>query len=253
MSPMKLHVLWPFAFGLAFILTVNSCTKTVTGPTDSVIVRDTSRDTLHDTLGTHQAWVRFVSMIPDSIATEIILSKTQDANASQFAYALNSVSGNYLPLRSDTSYLFYLSNPNRTGWSTTLNIPTANESMKTWALFWLSNQVRPIPSTDSEKLTPPPPGYCYVRFMDGINDPSGSPTYFFDLDTVYHDLVPIQDLQISQYVLVKAGEHTLFLRESGTSNTPLQVPGNFEDGSYYTVRATGSFTANNAKLTLDQE
>ena len=248
---MKLHLLWPFAFGLALILTVNSCTKTVTGPTviDSTTIRDTLRDTLRVTLGIQQALVRFTSMFPGSTPPTIAISKAP--GGIPFAYATSPLTGAYIPLRPDTSYTFYLSS---SGWSGSLTIPPLGSALTTWALFLIisnnDTSMHPVWSIDSEHLTPPPPGYCYVRGIDGISDGG---QYDLDLDTVYNDLVPIQIYQITRYVLVKAGVHTIFLRTVGTAETPLQKPDNFQEGSYYTIRATGSFGDNSAQLTIDQE
>jgi hypothetical protein len=246
-SGMKLHVLWPFAFGLVIMLTMNSCTKTIvqTKTVDSTIV---------DTSG--PALVRFVSMFPDSIATSIDISKVHNGVPTAFTYAVNTMSGSFFPIRPDTSYTFQLSSSTMPGWSASLDVPVLGNSINTFALFLFNNNFVPRRSIDSEYLTPPPLGYCYLRFIDGIAD--GADNYYLDLDTIYKDLFsnsqPISNLDITRYVLVKAGVHTLFLRTSGSSLTPLQTnPDNLVDGFYYTVRATGSFTDNNAKLTIDQE
>jgi len=239
------------------MLAMNSCTKTIvqTKTVDSTVF-DTlhSTDTLRDTLGTRIAWIRFVSMFPGSTPPTVAISKTPGGVA--FAYATTPLTGNYLPLHPDTSYTFYLSSPELPGWSSALAIPPLGSTLSTYALFLIisnngaDSSMHPSWSIDSEKLTPPPLGYCYVRGIDGISDGS---QYDLDLDTIYHDLVPIQSYQITRYVLVKAGEHTIFLRTIGTGDTPLQIPGNFQDGSYYTVRATGSFSNSDAQLALDQE
>jgi hypothetical protein len=247
---MKLHILWPFAFGLLLLVSMNSCTKTITNTVDSTTV-----DTLRDTVGSRQAWIRFVSMFPDSLATTVIISKNL-TTPSVFAYAVNSVSGSYFPLRSDTSYLFYLSSPTIPGWSDSLAIPILGNTVNTLALFRFGDQTQPQRSIDSEKLTPPPLGYSYVRFINGISD--GTADFYLDLDTVgnplFSSMVPIQDGQISPYVLVKTDRsHTLYLRTPGTTDVLLTQLGNFENGSYYSVRAIGLLSENNARLVIDQE
>lgn len=254
---MKIHVLWPFAFGLVLVLTMNSCTKTIVQTNtvfDTLHRTDTlqSMDTLRDTAGL--GWIRFVSMFPGATPPTIFISKTPGGSA--FSFGTTPVTGTFLPLRPDTSYTFYLSSPNLPGWSSTLDIPPLGSTINTYALFLIispngkDSTMHPFWSIDSEKLTPPPAGYCYVRCIDGIPD---GDQYKLDLDSVYNDLTDIQNLQITRYVLIKAGEHTVLFRTIGTANTPLQKPGNFQDGAYYTVRANGSFGDHSEQLTIDQE
>ena len=251
---MKFHILWPFAFGALVLFSMNSCTKTVV-QTQTDTLRST--DTLRDTLGPHEAWIQFLSMFPDSIATTILLSTTPNANSSLYTVAQNSISGAYLPLRADSSYMFYLSSPSMPGWEDSLPIPQLGNTLNTYALFLVDPlRMEPGRSVDSEKLTPPPSGYCYVRFVNGISDAS---SISFDIDSIGNALFANNgnfgrtDFEsFSSYALVKAGTHSIYLESQG--NAPLQRPNNsFKEGYWYTVRATGSIKENNAHVDIDPE
>ena len=251
---MKFHILWPFAFGALVLLSINSCTKTVV-QTQTDTLRST--DTLHDTLGPHEAWIQFLSMFPDSITRSILISTTPDANSTLLTVAQNSIDGRYLPLRADSSYMLYLSTPSLPGWQDSLPIPQLGNTLNTYALFLVDPlRMEPGRSVDSEKLTPPPPGYCYVRFVNGIPD---APSISLALDTLGKSLFPNNgnfgrtDFEsISPYALVRAGTHSIYLESQG--NPPLQRPNNsFKEGYWYTVRATGSIKENNAQIGLDPE
>ncbi len=246
---MKVHILWPFAFGFVLLLGMNSCTKTIV-QTNTVV------DTLHsvDTVGL--AYIRFICMFPDTMTTSLRISKTSNANT-LFATATQSVPGGYIPVRPDTSYTYFFSTTDNL-WMDSEALPAPGLTMTTYALFLSGNRILISPTIDSEQWTPPPSGYCYVRFLEGI---AGSPAQFFlDLDTIGHSLFyrsnghskSITYPDFSSYVLVKAGEHTLFLRDPLTLETYAQIPGNFQDGSYYTVIATGT-SGTDAKLMPDLE
>ncbi len=261
---MKFHTLWPFAFGLLLLASMNSCTKTVL-ETQTDTLRAT--DTLRDTLGPHEAWVRFVSIFPASVATELELSTTSDVNSSLYTVAPNSLGGSYLPLRADTSFMFYISNPAMPGWEdSSLRIPVLGNTINTYALFLVDTSpghpyfsVQSQRAVDSEKLTPPPADSCYVRFINGISD--GSAAFDFDLNALGNSLFltnghsePIYWAALSQYGLVRVGTHTIYLRTPGTTDAPLQLQNyTFRAGHWYTVIATGSLKENTGRINVDQE
>ncbi len=239
---------------------MGSCTKTITEPGTTDTLRDTlhsvdtlhTLDTLHDTLGSGQAWVRFVSMYPDPL-------RLSTAQGTLFTIAFNTCQGQYIPLRADSSYTFYLTDAGNPGWSDSLPIGILGNAIYTIALFPLgaNNADWDQPIIDSEKLTPPPPGYCYLRFIDG----NGDQQFFIDLDSAGNSLfkanghsVSFSYKSLTPYVLIKANtSHTIFLRDPSTGQTPVRNQEYFVDGFYYTGRIIGSLKNNTAQIAFDQE
>ncbi len=252
---MKIHRWWPFAFGIIVIISVNSCTKTVeTTKVDSLTVVDSVRDTVG------RAWIRFVSMFPGNVATLINLYQ---ADSTPFTTARNSCPNTYIPIRPDTSSTFYANIPSLGGYKL-VPIPPLRQTMNTYGLFLLTNGVDSslelVRSYDSEKFTPPPPGYCYFRMINGIADAEGP--FFVDTGAVGNSLFfangkpqSIPAFNFSYYALIPAGEHTFYLRIDDPSNpqppVPFQTVQLCESGAYYTLRATGPMAT--GTIGIDQE
>lgn len=257
MVSMKVHLLCPFALGVIFILSLNSCTKTVeqtnTVIHDSTVVK-------HDTTG--GAWIRFVSMFPGNTPSGITIFDA-DSNTI-FTVAGNACPGNYYPLPPDTSSVFYATISNL-GWKNLpLYVTALGPTLNTCGLFLeitnnngqLDSSLRSTFSVDSEKLIPPPSGMCYVRFMDGLEDPTGPFYVELDADSVnkslFHDSQsnpsPIGFSGISPYALIPATQHKIYFHVDDPSNPQapvFSISPLFEDGHYYDIQATGWVNSGN--------
>ncbi len=260
MSGMKIRKFWPFVLGVIAIASMHSCTKPVTATkVDTLTVTDSIRDTVG------LAQIRFVSMFPQSVATEIVIYGADSKTV--FAIAQNSCPNTYIPIRPDTSLTLYAYIPNLGGFKL-LPIPKLGPSFNTFALFTFVDSaagqydttLRPQYSVDSERFTPPPPGYCYIRLINSVADVPGP--LFVDLDTVDSAVVfphaqsqSTPPFQISEYALIPKGQHTIYLRVDNSNNPKQVVPFStsqlFEDGQYYTILATGPSVG--GSIIIDQE
>lgn len=249
---MKTHHFWPIVVGVIIIVSMNSCTKTVTDvkTVDSTIV---------DTNG--RGFIRFVSMFPPSAGTEFQIF---NADTTPFTYASNTLPGSYFPVSPNLPMTLYANIPIFQGLQF-MPLPAPGPTMNTYALFLFVNSqgdstLQPIRSIDSEKLTPPPPDYSYIRLINGIPDATGP--FFADLDTVdssifYSNSKPqsIPAFSFSYYALIPAGQHTIFLRIDDSNDpqtvVPFQTSYRFDGGQYYSVLATGSLT--NGSIVVNPE
>ncbi len=233
---MKIPVLCLVIAAVCIGLSLDSCTKTVV---ETKIVTDTLRDTTQG-----MALVRFVSLFPDTIAGPLYLSATPDRNSSLFTTVSTSCGNQYIPIRPDTSLKCYVTNSSNTGFLDSVTIPPLGQTLNTYALFFNSG-LRYRRTIDSAKLTPPPPGYAYVRLINGNQSIGDS-----QLDTsatIEGSLFisPVGFSEASAYVLVKAGRpYTVILREQDNSEVLNTTPQTFTDGAYYTAQATGYLDSN---------
>ncbi len=252
MINMKTHHFLPIVVGVIIIVSMNSCTKTVTDvkTVDSTVV---------DTIG--RGFIRFVSMFPPSAGTEFQIF---NADTTPFTYASNTLPGSYFPVSPNLPLTLYGNIPFLGGLQF-MPLPAPGPTMNTYALFLFVNSqgdstLQPIRSIDSEKFTPPPPGYCYIRLINGIPDSPGP--FFVDLDTVDSSIFSSHSkpqstpaFSFSSYALIPAGQHTIFLRIDDSNDpqteVPFQTSYRFDGGQYYSVLATGSLT--NGSIVVDQE
>gem|GEM_PF-2346779 len=257
---MKTPILAILVVTAVFVLSINSCTKTVTDT-----VYDTTHDTvhLHDTIG--PALIRFISMLPDSITggSPVVLSFSSDPKTASF-FAGNTIGGSYYPVAHDTAIQYYVFFAGRLFDSIPMPKLRPN-SVNTYALFLnTKGQIYYVPpASDSTKLKTPPSGYAYLRFINGVPDyPVPVATFYLDIDTVgnsyslYHlngQPRPIGFTEISEYALVKAGTHKVFVSAPYSSDADFTVPFSFQDGSFYTAHVTGSHSNNTAKFLIDAE
>jgi len=258
---MKMRILWiPVLTGL-FLLSVNSCTKTVTGPKETDTLHDTLRDTLHihDTLG--PALLRFVSMFPDSAATLITIATSP---TSQAVYqATNVVQSLYFPVPANSAQWYYLSIPG-TQFSDSVPLPPLTAtSITTYALFLdpFDGRIKFTRGDDSAKSKLAPPGMCYLRFINGLPDyPTSGPLLYVDLDSVGKSVfkagtvsIPYAWQEVSPYAVVPIGNHQVYLRNPSTSEIVAQKGVNFAEGGYYTAHVTGKKTTNSLNFEIDAE
>jgi hypothetical protein len=236
---MKIRHLWPFALGVITLISMNSCTKTVVQTTvDSVKVIDT----VLDKVGLAQ--VRFVCMFP-AYDGQLINIYLPGDSIHQILTAQNICPNTYFDIRPDTLTTLYTRIPSLNNWLDSIPIPSPGPTLRTCAIFLADSIFTPVWSNDSEKFTPPPPGYCYIRL---INSAGAIDPLFVDLDIVDSAVVfphaqsqSIPPYQISEYTLIPVGQHTIYLRVDDPNNPKTVVAfslgQNFEDGQYYTILA----------------
>jgi hypothetical protein len=257
MINMKIRHLWPFAFGIIIIVSMNSCTKT-----NTVVQTKTVDSTVVDTVG--RGWVRFVSMFPQ--ASQINIYEGNDTIGLPFAVAQNSCPSSYIQVSPNLPTIFRAYIPSLGGFQL-LPIPEGlGPTMNTYALFLSvsggDSTFYPKSSIDSEQFTPPPADSCYVRLINGIPDAPGP--FFVDLDDTalghsvfYSNSQPqsIPNFSFSYYALVPAGQHTIYLRLDEPNNPQTGISFStsylFEGGGYYTILATGSI--NGGGISVNQE
>jgi hypothetical protein len=238
---MKISHLWPFAFGVIIIVSMNSCSKPATEvkTVDSTIV-----DTVRDTVG--RGFIRFVSMLPPSAGTEVTIFNAD--SVTPFTTVSNNILGSYFPVRPDTSMTLFPYIQSLGGLQF-MPLPRPEQTMNTYALFIVANSFYVVRSIDSEKFTPPPADSCYFRLING--DESAPDPFFVDIDTVGHSIfhsksqpqsIPFPG--ISYYARIPAGEHTFYLRvdDPNDPDTVISSRPSFQcaGGQYYTAEADAS-------------
>jgi len=255
---MKTPILFILAVTAAFLVTVNSCTKTVTQTVDSTV-----RDTVHDTalIPVGGAALRFLSMFPKSVSNT--WDFTNDSDGSNTAYYSTSVTSPYyiqIPPSTPVTYYLFL---NQSTFLGSIPLPSLGDgSITTVAVFDTSQGIIQIAlGNDSAKSTPPPPGYCYLRFVNGVPDyPSPQPLVYLDLDGKDTSVFlsngfdrPYYWKEISPYALIPSGQHAVNLRDSPLGNIIYTNTSVFQSGLYYTAHITGTQAAGNVIFAIDAE
>jgi hypothetical protein len=263
---MNTPILFIIAVTAAFFVTVNSCTNTVTQTkyVDTTI-RDTVRVHAWDTLG--GTALRFISLFPDSVSGGLISFRTF-LDESYVAYsARDAVSSDYIEVPSSSPLTYYAFIQNRVNCFDSIALPTLSPgSITTVAVFDNGDSngngsVKPALANDSARLKPPPAGFCYLRFANGVPDsPRPYPRVFVDIDnadtSVFRYLGsdrPYYWGEISPYVLISSGNHEIYLRGDSTGTSVYQKFNAFQSGSYYTAHITGSEYDKNVVFQIDQE
>jgi hypothetical protein len=106
--------------------------------------------------------------------------------------------------------------------------------------------------SDSLKLVPPPKGFAYVRFINGLsNYPQPQPIVNVFLDDATEPLMPrpIAFGDAHGYVLVPEGVHELSVRAPGSTSAFLDVQVLVLSGTYYTAKLTGLFATHKLSVT----
>ncbi len=244
------------------------CTKSTPTSVDTVRVTDTlnRHDTLthRDTVRTGPAFVRFLAFLNSS--QTVTLQRSDGASFIPFASAPSQSTRQYLPIRGDTAL-------NLTGsfFDTTalisgqpILIPAFGAgTLVTVALFEV-----PGPSLaevfKSDPIDPPPPGFGYLRIINACADfptPHDVIEAWLDnlssqpllADASTHAAKYLTYRDVSDYVLVPVGAHTLLIKGDAGSTADYSVPLNVSDGGYYTARFIGLRTMGTDKVIVDVE
>lgn len=256
-----------FAFLFVGLLTASvlttGCTKS--NPTtivDTVHVKDTIDH--HDTVTTGPAFVRFIAFLNNS--QTVVLKREVGSLFIPFTSVASQSSRQYLPIRGDTVLNLQGSFFDSTKLIDGQNflIPQIGAgTLVTVALFQV-----PGPSLvevfKSDPIPPPPSGFGYLRVINACADfPTPHPTveaYLDDLSNpaLFNEpssttpkFISYQDM--SDYVLVPVGSHSLLLKGQLGTVPDYTAPLNVTDGGYYTARLIGTRTAGNDRLIIDTE
>jgi hypothetical protein len=237
---------------LVIFSSFTSCTKTVTETKyDTTIVQ------VHDTLN-RAAMIRFVSLIPDNIPnSNLIYIKTDPNQTTSTMVARDHVSGSYYAVPPDAPVVYYVSVD---GHDQIMPLPSLERgALYTFALTYADSSFDFPYTIDSEKLHAIPQNYCRIRLMHAIPDGSPNPLLYLTLDDLRDTLFKsgIQSRDITPYLLIPSGSHTVSVRVVGDiSGPPLWTSPSsiiFQDGGYYTVRGRGENAHHNIKFDCDQE
>jgi hypothetical protein len=141
----------------------------------------------------------------------------------------------------------------------------AASSLTTFALF-LSDDNQGHATTimvlmpDTAQRNPPPEGYAYLRFVNGMADaPNPTPQLYLNLDNATNSIFktgsqpkPVPFGEPENYALVPAGTHELIT--TSESGEQMEVTNqNFVSGGYYTARVLGRRSDGSDRLIVDDE
>jgi hypothetical protein len=255
--------------GLLIISLITSgCSKSNPTSVDTLRVHDTlnHHDTLthRDTVHTGPAFVRFLAFLNSN--QTITLKTMQGSSLAPFASAPSQSSRLYLPIRGDTVldlYASFYSNFVLIN-SPPFTVPAVGSATLFTISFFETAGPSLIKVFSVDPVDPPPHGFGYFRLIDAISDfPTPSPQVeaYLDaltntpifVDSSSHAPIYLTYQQISAYVLIPAGPHTLLVKGEGGSTPDYSAPLNVTDGAYYTARLIGSRTMSTDRLFIDAE
>jgi hypothetical protein len=239
------------------------CAHTV----DSEIIHDTDtvvkKDTIHK-VPDGSAFIRFIAFLQKG--GTVLLKTVHDGNFTSFGAALPQMTGEFIPIRRDTSltiYADYYLGPGQPA-SDSISIPADSlkpYSLHTIALFQStdsgSSRLLPFFADDSVKGQTPISGKAYLRIINGLpdfpqpipsvniylDDPNGTPV--FDTSATYQE--------IRNYVPIPAGSHIVYVRSTSDPTVLYQTTLKFLEGIFYTSRLNGRKSDNSDTFTIDTE
>jgi hypothetical protein len=253
-------------FVLPFIAGVSlNCAHTV----DYETVHDTDtlvhRDTLHPS---GPAFLRFLA-VTDNKGT--ISLRTSRSATAPWLVALPQMDLQYVPVRSDSSFtLFAEFNAGTFPGSLhhdSIFVPGDSLtpfSLRTIVVFQTRDTLLfPYIVDDSMKKVVTEPGYCYIRFVNGLPDfPQPTPSVYIHLDGVNGTPVfkdaggndeAISYQSVRNYAKMPAGGHTLFARSVTNQDDFYTAALNFESGKFYTARLVGLKSNGTDVFVIDAE
>ncbi len=251
-----------FAGLLVISLITSGCSKSNPTSVDTLRVHDTL--IRYDTVSRGPAFVRFLAFLTSN--QSITLKSLQGSIIAPFASAPPQASRQYLPIRGDTVLDLYASFYENSVLqnSPPFTVPAVGSTtLFTIAFFETAGPaLKPIFSVDP--VNPPPHGFGYFRLIDAISDyPTPHPQVegYLDaltntpifIDSTLHVPIYLAYQQISPYVLIPVGNHTLLVKGEGGTSPDYSATLNVSDGGYYTARLIGSRTAGTDHLFIDAE
>jgi hypothetical protein len=188
---------------------------------------------------------------------------TTDSGGSDRAYyTTTGTSLYYIQIPPSTPLTYYLF-INLSTYLGSISLPSlAVGSIITVAVFDTNQGIVQIAlGNDSAKSTLPPPGYCYLRFVNGVPDyPSPYPQVYLDLDGTDTSVFlsngfdrPYGWKEISPYALIPSGQHAVNLRDAPLGNIIYTNTSQFKSGLYYTAHITGTQAAGDVIFAIDEE
>jgi hypothetical protein len=236
------------------------CAHTV----DYQVQHDTDTLVHHDTIP-GPALVRFLSVLNNGTLSPIINITTKSPlNIDLFASADQYMRKQFYPIPHDSEFYLYTTYFISAGQkSDSIPIPSLKPySMTTIALFKSSDpndpdRLAPFFANDSLRKNIAPKDFCYVRLVNGLQDyPQPFPTVNMHLDDIHS--VPLFKStvgykEIGNYILIPAGNHTIFVRSETDASQSYSANQLFVSGEFYTVRLTGKHADQSDQLIIDTE
>ena len=227
--------------------------------------------TVHDTLTRHDtipgpAFLRFLAMLNNSKTSAIIhLKLFNPQNQDLFTDVNPEMRKQFIPVNHDSTVELYASYFFGTGTQKfdSLTIPPRKAFTMTTIVLFRSNdagdpnRLFPIFADDSTRKFIAPKDSCYVRLINGLPDyPQPSPTVNMHIDDInapalFKDMVNFQEIR--NYVLMPAGQHTIFVRSETDISQSYSATQLFVPGQFYTIRLTGSKAEATDQISIDSE
>jgi hypothetical protein len=228
---------------------------------------------VHDTIQ-GPAFLRFLAMLNNTKgASPLVDLKMFSPLNPQLFTEVNPTMGNeFIAVDHDSSFILYASYFYGTGTQKfdSVTIPKLKSySMTTVVLFRTNdindpNRLYPVFADDSTRKSEAPAGMCYIRLINGLPDyPQPTPTVNVHIDDInapplFKDSItglstPVSFQEIRNYVLMPAGQHTLYVRSETDNNQSLSTTQPFTAGQFYTIRLTGSKIDGTDQVNIDPE
>jgi hypothetical protein len=245
-------------FGSCFL---QSCSHSV----EYQIQHDTDTLIRHDTIS-GPAFLRFISILNNTSASGIItLLLNSPQSKILFADATQQMGKQFTPVPHDSSFKLYASFFYGAGLQKTDSVtipPTLKSySMTTIAFFSTGDPANPVLfsvfADDSARRFLPPKDFCYIRLINGLPDyPQPNPSVNMHIDDThapafFKDNVNYQE--IKNYVLLPAGNHTIYVRSETDITQSYSLTQQFDAGGFYTLRLFGHHADGTDQLVIDME
>jgi len=252
-----------FIFTPMIISSFYGCAHTV----EEQIIHDTDTVLQVDTTFRNPNGPAFIRLTSYISGGGPILLKTRINNIDYiFGNAISQTVKDYVPVRNDTPFTLYAEYFNgSTKFVDSISVPAdsfAANSLTSIALFQVSDgtgpsRLYPYFANDSLKKLPPGEGLSYFRLTNGLPDyPQPTPTvngYLDDPNGTPLFSVPVTYQEIRNYVVIPAGEHTIYIKSSIDGLLLYTLQKTFVSELYYTGRLVGRRELGSDQFTIDTE
>ncbi len=228
--------------------------------------------TIHDTIP-GPAFLRFLAMLNNSKTSGIVhLRLYSPQNQDLFTDVNPEMNKQFVPVNHDSALVLYANYFFGTGTQKfdSLTVPARKPYTMTTIVLFRSNdpgdpnRIFPIFADDSVRKLIAPKDSCYVRLINGLPDyPQPSPTVNMHIDDInapplFKDITtgqssPVNFQEIRNYVLMPAGQHTIFVRSETDISQEYHSTLLFVKGQFYTIRLSGSKGEGSDQLSIDAE